>query len=348
MAVVVLCVLFAAVFIANSITLNAYVLTPGLAQSVGPLISVPSRPLRATRGEVLLTDVYESQVTALQWPIYELNSNDAVYSAAALFGAAVKPSQVQQAGVLEMVSSSEAARVVALRRLGYQVAEKTGAVVVQVLPNTPAARLGGLQPGDAVTAVDAKPTPSAAALTAVLGAARPGQRVTLSITHVNGVRNSETLVLASRPGDAAAAFAGVEVTTAPYFVLPFQVDVNSDGIEGPSAGLAFTLGIINSLSGGDLTGGHKVAATGIMGLSGSVGEVGGVPQKAVAVRKAGATVFLVPPANYQQARSKAGPHLDVIAVSSLSQALAALKGLGGKVPPLPGATGTRSTPAGAG
>lgn len=342
-AATVVCLLVAGIFIANSITLDDYVLTPGVAQPVGPLISVPSHPAPATRGQLLLTDVYESQVTALQWPIYQLSSNDAVYPAAALFGSAVTPAQAQQTGVLQMVSSSEAARVVALRRLGYPVTERTGAVVLQALPGTPAARLGSLHPGDAITAVDAKAISSAAGLTAALGAYRPGQTVTLSVAHVDGLTGSEPLVLASRPGNASAAYAGVEVATAHYFVLPFQVDVNSDGIEGPSAGLAFTLGIINSLSGGDLTGGHKVAATGVMGLSGAVGAVGGVPQKTIAVRNAGATVFLVPPANYHQALSKAGSHLDVIAVSSLSQALAALAHLGGKIPPLPAHASPSST-----
>jgi len=44
----------------------------------------------------------------------------------------------------------------------------------------------------------------------------------------------------------------------------------------------------------DLTGGQKVAATGTMSMDGTVGDVGGVAQKTIAVRAAGASVFFVP------------------------------------------------------
>ncbi|MGH9129599.1 MAG: PDZ domain-containing protein [Acidimicrobiales bacterium] len=323
----------AGIFIANAIPLNDYVLSPGVAQAVGPLISVPPAKGSASHGGILLTDVYESRISALQWPIYQLDPNVAVYPAAALFGPSVPAAQIQAQNLLEMVGSSELARVVALRRLGYQVPEHTGAVVLQVQPHTPASALGGLQPGDAITAVDGTALSGAPALTAALRRDHPGQRVVLSVTHVDGTSGPEALVLTSRPQHPSQAYAGVGVATEAYFSLPFKVGINSKGIGGPSAGLAFTLGIMNALGGGDLTAGQKVAATGTIALGGGVGAVGGVPQKTLAVRKAGATVFLVPAgANYTQALSKAGPHLHVVAVSSLSQALAALRSLGGHVP----------------
>ncbi len=90
---------------------------------------------------------------------------------------------------------------------------------------------------------------------------------------------------------------------------PFSVTVNLNNIGGPSAGLAFTLGILDSLSGGGLTGGKTIAATGTICADGSVGEVGGVPQKTVAVENAGAKVFLVPEAELSQAKSKANSSL---------------------------------------
>lgn len=330
---VILCVALAGVFIANAIPLNDYVLSPGLAQPVGPLISVPSHPAPPSHGQILLTDVYEAPLSALQWPFYELDSNDAVYSSAALFGPSVSPTQAQTGEVLQMVGSSQLARVVALRQLGYAVPERSGAVVEQVMAGTPAAGLGNLEPGDAVTAVDGKSTPSAASLVALLGKDHPGQRIVLSVIHVDGAKANESLTLAARAGHTSEAYAGVGVVTGAYFALPFEVNINSDGIEGPSAGLAFTLGIMNELSGGDLAGGLKVAATGTVALGGAVGPVGGVAQKTIAVENAGATVFLVPNSdgNYRQALSKANSHLRVIPVNTLAQALVALKSLGGSV-----------------
>src|ERR1019366_8350476 len=103
-------------------------------------------------------------------------------------------------------------------------------------------------------------------------------------------------------------------------------------IGGPSAGLSMTLGIIDKLSGGDLTGTRIVAATGPIDAAGNVGDVGGVPQKTIAVERAGATVFFVPPQEYKNALSKDTPQLHVYAVSTLDQALRILKRLGGKIP----------------
>ena len=114
----------------------------------------------------------------------------------------------------------------------------------------------------------------------------------------------------------------VYLGTQPVYDLPFTIKINSDQIGGPSAGLAWTLGIINSLSGGDLTGGRTIAASGTI-------DPGGVEQKTVAVERAGATVFFVPNSEVGIARSKATANLKVYGVSSLHQALMDLRSLGG-------------------
>ena len=110
------------------------------------------------------------------------------------------------------------------------------------------------------------------------------------------------------------------------------MEVDIADIGGPSAGLATTLGIIDKLSGGHLTGNRIVAATGTIDPQGDVGDVGGVPEKTVAVERAGATVFFVPPQEYQAALSKDTPQLHVYAVSTLGQALRILQRLGGTLP----------------
>jgi PDZ domain-containing protein len=106
----------------------------------------------------------------------------------------------------------------------------------------------------------------------------------------------------------------------------------STSVSATSAGLAMTLAILDILSSGNLTGGHAVAATGTIGLDGTVGDVGGVSQKAVAVRRAGADVFFVPADQSKQALSQAGK-MKIYAVTSLQQALDDLQALGGDVPP---------------
>jgi PDZ domain-containing protein len=114
--------------------------------------------------------------------------------------------------------------------------------------------------------------------------------------------------------------------------FPVKVEVHTADIGGPSAGLAMTLGIIDKLSGGKLTGQRIVAATGTIAPNGAVGDVGGVAEKTIAVERAGATVFFVPPQELAAARSKDTSKLHVYAVSTLDQALRILQRLGGKVP----------------
>ena len=116
---------------------------------------------------------------------------------------------------------------------------------------------------------------------------------------------------------------GSSPRTRSTYAYPFPVSIDVTNIGGPSAGLAMTLGVIDALSGGSLTGGHTVAATGTIDAKGDVGDVGGVAQKTVAVENAGATIFLVPPQEYKQAMSKDRPGLKIYPVSTLDQALRA-------------------------
>ena len=94
-----------------------------------------------------------------------------------------------------------------------------------------------------------------------------------------------------------------------------KIKIATGDVSGPSGGLAFALTIIDDLTPGNLTGGKTVAVTGTIDGDGTVGEVGGVPQKAVAgTRRAGARVMIVPRAEVHDARTKAGD-MKVIGVS---------------------------------
>ncbi|MGP3635758.1 S16 family serine protease [Streptomyces sp. 24-1644] len=121
---------------------------------------------------------------------------------------------------------------------------------------------------------------------------------------------------------------------------PGSVDVslNLADVGGPSAGLFFSLGIIDKLagdgSGGDLTGGRNVAGTGTISADGKVGAVGGVSLKTQAAHRDGATVFLVPKAECRQAQAELPKGLRLIPVTTLSGAVSSLRALeqGGRVP----------------
>ncbi|MBM9508819.1 S16 family serine protease [Actinacidiphila acididurans] len=114
---------------------------------------------------------------------------------------------------------------------------------------------------------------------------------------------------------------------------PSQVKVKLQlaDVGGPSAGLLFTLGIIDKVDGnghgGDLTGGRVVAGTGTIDPSGKVGAVGGVPLKEVSAKRDGATVFLVPRAECSDAKAQLPSGLKLIPVQTLDGALSALNDL---------------------
>ncbi|WP_411136141.1 S16 family serine protease [Streptomyces sp. C10] len=116
-----------------------------------------------------------------------------------------------------------------------------------------------------------------------------------------------------------------------------KVRLRLDDVGGPSAGLMFSLGIVDKLagdgSGGDLTGGRTIAGTGTIDADGTVGAVGGAPLKTQAARRDGASVFLVPKAECAQVRP-APEGLRLVPVSTLKGAVQALRALakGGPVP----------------
>jgi PDZ domain-containing protein len=131
-----------------------------------------------------------------------------------------------------------------------------------------------------------------------------------------------------------SSFLGVSLEDGFHYRLPAKVSIDTANIGGPSAGLAMTLALIDKMSHGSLTGGRVVAATGTMSPDGQVGAVGGVEEKAVAAHDSGATYFLVPDGdgNVDAARAADQPDLTILPVTSLKEALADLRKLGGTSP----------------
>ncbi len=311
------------------VSLPYYALAPGDARQVNDLISVPKDRAFPPRGEFLLSTVSLSRVNALQAFFGWLDSDVDVLPEDQILGSTPRKQFTQQ-NIQEMDTSKQLAAVVALRRLGYEVAEQgKGARVLQVEKDAPAS--GRLLQGDVITGIDGRPASLSREVIQAIRLHKAGESVRLDVLGAKGGTRVEEIVLGRRP-DGAEGYLGVVLDTKEQkFDYPFDVVIDSGTIGGPSAGLAFTLGVLDTLTAGELTGGKSVAATGTIEIDGNVGDVGGVVQKTAAVRAAGASVFLVPPGEYEDARRHAGSKLKVIKVTSLDEALAALAGLGGDV-----------------
>ena len=193
-----------------------------------------------------------------------------------------------------MDSSKDIATIVALERLGVHAADFTGVLFFEAVPGGPADGL--LEPTDVILSIDGEPVTTVDSLRAVLAELEPGAVavVTVEDSETSELRDVE-ITLGTHP-DGGGPYIGVSGVTerVSRSPLPFEIDISSGAVGGPSAGLAFTLVVLDVLSQGELTGGQRVAVTGSIRLDGSVGDVGGVAQKAVAARDAGAELIIVP------------------------------------------------------
>jgi PDZ domain-containing protein len=239
-----------------------------------------------------------------------------------------------------MDTSKLVAIAVALEHLGYDVPIRTTGTVVRAIgEGSPAAAV--LEVDDVIVAVDGQPVDEPDELRVLLQQGGVGAPHTLTVERPAGSTTHVDVSLSTVPAedDPTRAIIGVapeERITG--FDLPVKVTIDSGTVGGPSAGLAFTLAVLDVLTEGELTGGHRVAATGTMSLDGTVGPVGGGAQKAISVRDAGYEVFLVPSDELEEVRTMVGDDLEVIAVDTLAEALDALDSLGGNAGALAGAS----------
>jgi Lon-like protease len=220
-----------------------------------------------------------------------------------------------------MSRSQRLAAAVALREAGYRVrVTEQGAFVVQVLSGTPAA--DKLQPSDVIVELDSVRVGTLARLRSLLAAKQPGDRISLLVRRA-GKELRVALTLAADPSDEERAVMGVLVEQAATVRLPLKVEIDTGNVGGPSAGLAMALGLLEKL-GRDVDHGKNVAATGEIGIDGSVGPVGGIKQKTIGAREAGIQLFLVPAGDNAREAARYAGGMRIAPVRTFQQALQVL------------------------
>lgn len=297
-------------------------IAPGDVRQVSDLLAVDGHPVFPAEGEVLFVTVATRQginpYEALQgW----LDSTIDVFPQERIRGD-LSREEYRQLNVEAMADSKTAAEIVALTELGFTDLG-AGAEIVEVDPELPAAAV--LQAGDVLVEVDGAPVASAGDAVEAIQARAPGDTVSLRFLRGEGPPQAGEATLAT--GEDGGPLLGVRLTT--RIELPFEIAIDSGNIVGPSAGLSYALSLVDLLSEGELTGGAPVAATGDLAADGSVRAVGGVAQKAVTVRRAGAELFIVPEGNEEEAREIVGDSLRIVGVSTFDEALEALASLEG-------------------
>lgn len=294
------------------------------------VIRIAGTATSGSTGQLRLTTVGVQPDVELLWAIRGwVSDSDAVVPRELVYPPNQTEQQVEERNAEEFRASQNSAVTAALRELGYP----TQVRVEKVVPGGPSQ--GQLQAGDIITAVNGKPVPAAGRLTELVRGAPAGTALTVAYTRAGKAATARITSRAEKNGDPPRI--GIEIGH--HQPHPFTIEIELDKIGGPSAGLMFSLGIIDKLRPADLTGGRVIAGTGTIDDEGAVGPIGGVAQKLVGAKAARATVFLTPAGNCAEAVRNAQPGLPLVKVATLTEALAALDTLraGGQPALCPGA-----------
>jgi PDZ domain-containing protein len=283
-----------------------------------PLLAIEGRPTYPTDGHLDLTTVgVEPDLTLVEALRGWFDRDLAVVPREVVYPPDQSDDEVERQNAKAMTTSQSSATTAAARQLGL----RTAVVRVQEVPDgSPSSGL--LQEGDVLTTLDGRRLRDAAELRGLIALHEVGD-----VVQVGYERDGAAAVVgittgsSQEPGQARPVI-GV-VTEEEPIEAPFDVEVTLEDVGGPSAGLMFSLGILELLGEESLTGGKFIAGTGEITADGTVRPIGGISQKLVAAKAKGADAFLVPEANCAEAVVRAPDDLPLLRVGSLGQALAA-------------------------
>jgi PDZ domain-containing protein len=298
-----------------------YIITPDRARPTDPLVVIPGEGEGDGESGVYMVDVRVGRANLLERIFPSIHDGATLLPEQAVNPQGVSDRQRRRASLNDMSRSQLVAVAVALEELGEDVEITPAGVEVQlVVPDAPAD--GVLEVGDVIVAVNGEEAMTTDALRGAFDEVEPGDSVELTVER-EGKPTDVTVETRAAQDEPERAVMGVEVQDTEDFEFPVDIDIDAGGIGGPSAGLAFALDIVDELGDDDLTRGRTVVATGALGLDGTVIPIGGVKQKAIGAKEAGADIFLVPDGNYEEARD-AVDGLRVVPVTNFSEALSVL------------------------
>jgi Lon-like protease len=296
--------------------------TLGSDSSGQALIQISGRQTYPTTGHLNMVTISYMGGPGVSLNIFQavrawLNSDEAVVPESELFPPGQTAQQTQTQDTAQMASSQELATAAALSTL--HIPFKTQVAVVSTVAGYPASTV--LKTGDVIEAVDGKPVTGESSLSSLITGQPAGSVLTLTV-----LRAGQTLSLPITTKESGGTpIIGVQVQE--EYQFPFTVKITVGAIGGPSAGMMFALGIVDKLTRDNLTGGKFIAGTGEITASGQVQPIGGIQQKMVGARGAGATIFLTPAGNCSDTAGAVPAGLRIVKVSTLAQAISDLEAI---------------------
>lgn len=327
------------VLVASVWPLERYETAPGLAQQVAPRVAIDDADVFPPAEGPLFVTATTNELTGLQALMGWFDDTVDVRTCEEQFGTC-DPDELRQVSLGAMTTTKQIAEYVALERLGFDAElipgpAQIGSFSADTCPDD-ASRLRAcnvLEIGDVFSEIDGKPIEVVDDLVGVVDDREPGDVVEVTVAQPDSEPRTVEVELMASPDDPSRTIIGFIPRDTRTVEVPITVDIDTDRIGGPSAGLSFTLTLIDLLTEGELVRGERVAVTGTIDENGDVGSIGALAQKAEAVRRAGVTLFIVPSgqsdAEIERARSIAGPTVDIVQVATLDEALALLAERGG-------------------
>lgn len=325
----ILALLVALVPVVASAPLMAVVTVPYVSLGPGPtfntlgevdgkqVVEIKGTQLRAASGQLAMTTVSQRDGLPLGLALgMWMSGREQLLPRDLVYPPDKSKEDVDKDNSSDFELSEDSAEHAALGYLRYPQALTVEAV------NDPGPAAGKLVAGDAVDAINGTRITSLDQFQSLLKDSRPGQQVIIDFRRKNAAPGAVTITLGANP-DRDYGYLGAALRQAPW--APFTIDFNLADIGGPSAGLMFSLAVVDKLTDGDLAGPRFVAGTGTITPDGQVGPIGGILHKMRAAREAGATVFLVPAGNCDEARSGSDDGLQLVKVQTLGQAVDALR-----------------------
>lgn len=288
------------------------------------LISIEGANTFPTDGRLDMTTVQvaggpNSTIGALQVLSSWFDPSHAVLPSDLVYSPALSSQEVSERNSADMTNSQEIAQAAALTYLGVGYGETL--TVTGTAEGSPSA--GVFEHGDIIRAINDQPLTSYQSLTQALDASA-GQPVLVSFERAGQAQQLELSPVFNE--QTGRYVLGLYISRT--FDFPLKVTYGLDQVGGPSAGLMFSLGIVDVLTDGSMTGGKHFAGTGSIETDGTVGSIGGIEQKMKGAREAGAQVFLAPAANCPDVVGAVPEGLAVVSVSSLAEAADAVTRIG--------------------
>ena len=307
--------------VAWNVTLPYVAFTPGPVKEIQELVNVDGASTYPIDGNLFMLTVALEDLNGFELLMSMFDDTEDVVPTEAVRPTGQSEEEYNRQGLELMDQSKRTAIAVALNHLGYEVTlTGDGARVASVLEGSPAEE--SLQQGDVIVGVDSTTVRWAPDLVNDLANREIGDTVTLKV-----LRGGETIevpiTLVENTQSPGRPMIGIQALTENERMgeLPFGVDIDDANIGGPSAGLMYTLTIIDLLTEDDLVKGHLIAGTGTIDSEGNVGGIGGVRQKVVGAEAFGAEYILVPQSNYEDALTAPTPDEKIVPVATLQDAL---------------------------